>query len=603
LTGRAGTRAAAAPVELSAGWQPAAARWHLRAKAVDPAAAAALSAQLGLPATLCSILIGRGIGDVPDATAFLRPRMDRLRDPTRLAGMEQAVERVQRAIAAGETILVHGDYDVDGMCSAALLTRVLRGFGARVMPFVPHRMTDGYDLGHAGVRAAAAAGAGLILTADCGIVAHDAVAQAAAAGIDVVVTDHHTPGSTLPDAVAVVNPNRPDCGYGETGLAGVGVAFKLCQALARARSEDEQALWYHLDLVALATVADLAPLKGENRILTHFGLRVLRQSRSAGVRALLRVAGLADAESITAGQVGHVLAPRLNALGRLGAAERGLALLLEDDDAAADRLAHDSDEENRRRQSLDRFTLDEALRELERSGDPAAHHGVVIAGSGWHPGVIGIVASRVVERIHRPTVLLAVDAATGMARGSARSVTGVDLYAAVKRCGHLLERFGGHAQAAGMDIRIERIDAFRDAFAEAVAAVMKPDALVPVVSYDVEAPLASLDGELLGRLRHLGPFGIGNPTPVFAIRGACVRGAPRTVGGGHLKVMLEQDGVRLPGIGFSLAARCSKFAADGAAVDVALQLQEDSYRGGGALQGRIIDLRPAGSRETGTAQG
>jgi single-stranded-DNA-specific exonuclease len=322
-------------------------------------------------------------------------------------------------------------------------------------------------------------------------------------------------------------------------------------------------------------------------------LRVLVQSRSAGLRALLRVAGLDGGVAVTAGQVGHVLAPRLNALGRLGAAERGLALLLADTDADADRLAAESDEENRRRQSIDGATLIEALAAVERDGDPARDSGLVVAGEGWHPGVIGIVASRVVEQAHRPVVLLSIDPATGLARGSGRSVPGVDLFAALQRCAHLFERFGGHAQAAGLDIRADRIPQFSAAFRDAVRAVMKPDALVPVVHYDLEARLGGLDGELLNRLRHLGPFGIGNPTPVFMVRGARVHGAPRVVGGDHLRLTLEQDGARLPAIGFRMAGRCAGIAQAGAQVDVALHLQEDSYRGGGAIQGKLVDVRAA----------
>jgi single-stranded-DNA-specific exonuclease len=553
--------------------------------------AATLADELSLPLPLCSLLIGRDVRDGAAARRFLRPRFDQLLDPFAMAGMTAAVERLQLALRRGETILVHGDYDVDGVCSTALLTRTLREWGGSVVGFVPHRLNDGYDLSHAGVRAAVEAGASLIVTADCGIVAHDAVAQAAAAGVDVIVTDHHAPGERLPAAVAVVNPNRADCTYGERTLAGAGVAYKLCEALARALGRDDESLRYRLDLVALATIADLAPLRGENRVLVHYGLRVLRASRHAGIRALLRSAGIEPDSDVAAGQVSHVLAPRLNALGRVGDARRALRLLLTDSAEEAAALAQESEDENRRRQALDRETLDAALRRLDADGDPDRDFGLVIAGDGWHPGVIGIVASRVVERVHRPVFLLALDAHSGTARGSGRSIGGVHLLDAVRACAPLLERFGGHRQAAGLEIAAHRIPEFRSAFNAAVAAQLEPDGLVPRLAIDIEAPLASLDAALLRYLPHFGPFGMGNPAPVFAVRGATVRGRPRIVGNGHLRLTLEQAGAVLPAIGFGMAEGFADVVHDGGRVDAAFQVQEDRWRGDGTLQAKLLDLR------------
>lgn len=586
-------RAAVEAVRLGEAWTPPPCRWTTRGTP-DAGLAASLAAELSLPDLLCSLLVTRGQGDAAAARAFLRPRLQQLRDPHRMAGMSEAVERIVRAIGRGETILVHGDYDVDGVCSTALLARTLRDWGARVVAFVPHRIRDGYDLGHAGVRLAIASGAGLIVTADCGTLAHDAVAQAAAAGIDVVITDHHTPGETLPAAVAVVNPNREDCSYGERLLAGAGVAYKLCEALARALGRDDEALRYRLDLVALATIADLAPLSGENRVLVHYGLRVLRESRHAGVRALLRTAGL-QADAVTTGQVSHVLAPRLNALGRLGDAERALRLLLTDSETEAAALALESEQENRRRQTLDRTTLDEALAELDAHGDPQHDVGVVIAGRGWHPGVIGIVASRVVERVHRPVFMLAVDERAGTARGSGRSIAGVHLIEAVRACAPLLQRYGGHRQAAGLELAVHNVAEFRRAFNDAVRAQLGANSLVPRLAIDVEARLDQLDSPLLRYLPHLGPFGMGNPLPVFAVRRAVVRGMPRIVGSDHLRLMLEQDGAALPAIGFRMAERLGSGIASGAAVDAAFQLQEDRWRGGSSMQAKLLDLRACAS--------
>jgi single-stranded-DNA-specific exonuclease len=585
--------AASAPVARAV-LAPLTHRWIPRYEGVpDAAAVAALEQALQLPEALCRLLVQRGLADAAAAAPHLKPRLDTLRDPFQLTDMHAAVERISRAIDQGECILVHGDYDVDGICAAALYTRVLRALGARVETFVPHRLTDGYDLGHAGVRRAVECGAALILTGDCGIVAHDAVGAAAAAGIDVVITDHHTPGAELPAAVAVVNPNRVDCQYPEKGLAGAGVAFKLCQALAHARGYDADELLWQLDLVALATIADLAPLYGENRVLAHYGLRVLAQSRCVGLNALLRTSGLDPQKGISAGQVSHVLAPRLNAVGRLGAAERGVRLLLADDAAEADRLAQESDEENRARQALDRDTLHQALAQLEEWYDPARHYGVVLAGEGWHPGVIGIVASRVVERIHRPVVMIAIDPETGRGRGSARSIPRFDLYAGVHACAPLLERYGGHHQAAGMEVRLDRLDAFREAFNRHAHAVLTPADLQPELKIDLDIELPQANAELLRLLRHFGPFGIGNPSPVFCARGVRVLGYPREVGEGHIKLRLMQHGCELGGIGFRLAERLRELDVTRGPIDIVFQLQENHWNNRVELQARLLDLRVA----------
>ncbi|MFP4624227.1 MAG: single-stranded-DNA-specific exonuclease RecJ, partial [Gemmatimonadota bacterium] len=414
-------------------------RW-LAPGAPDAVAARRLAGELRLPEPLCRLLVARGHDAPGAARAFLRPSLDMLHDPRLLAGVDRAVDRIRAAIRSGETILVHGDYDVDGMCAAALYTRVLRRMGATVVPFVPHRVHDGYDLGPGGVRRASEVGAGLILTADCGIVAHDAVEAARQVGIDVIVTDHHTPGSTLPDAVAVVNPRRHDCRYPDPSLSGTGVAYKLSLALARSAGVPDEEVHYFLDLVALATVADVMPLRGENRVMTRIGLRVLGESRNAGLRALVHSSGLAG-KPLSAGHLSHVLAPRLNAVGRLEDAATGLRLLLSGD-GDADALAAGLEEVNARRKAVDREILEQAI-ELLDGYDADRDRAVVLARAGWHPGVIGIVASRVVERLHRPAVLISIPEGGGVARGSARSIPGFDLLEAVRACGEHLERFGG----------------------------------------------------------------------------------------------------------------------------------------------------------------
>ncbi len=570
-------------------------RWVPRTRGGQDAAsqAAALASALRLPLPLGQLLVARGHASDATARTFLRPRLDQLHDPHALAGLDDAVTRIRAAIRAGETILVHGDYDVDGVCTAALYTRVLRSLGARVEPFVPHRVRDGYDFGAAGVRRAAEVGARLVLTGDCGIGAAHAVAAARAAGIDVVVTDHHRPGATLPPAVAVVDPGRPDCTYPHKGLCGAGVAFKLCQALVQAEDGDEEDLLYHLDLVALATVADLVPLRGENRVFVRYGLRVLPRSRKAGVRALLREAGLADGP-LSAGHLSHGLGPRINAAGRVGEAEWALRLFLTDDEAEAATLARELEASNRRRREVDRETLGEAMALLEADYDPARDFGLVLAREGWHPGVIGIVASRVVEEVHRPTALVAL--AGGRGRGSARSVRGFDLFAAIRDCGDHLERFGGHRQAAGFDVSEDRLAAFRAAFNARAAAELADRDLSGEVEYDLELPLADANGELLRLLAHLGPFGVGNPTPVFVARAARLAAAPKRVGENHLRLDLRQGDARVAGIAFGLADRIDPRIRGGETIDVAFHLQEDRWNGRTRIQARVLDLRPpAGS--------
>lgn len=567
-------------------------RWVQRhGAAADPAAVAALVQALRLPEPLCRLLVQRGYGDEAAAKRFLKPRLEELGDPFGLAGMEAAVERLNRAIARGETILVHGDYDVDGICAAALYTRVLRSLGARVEPFVPHRLNDGYDLGRAGVRAAVEQGAKLILTGDCGIVAHEAVQAAVAAGIDVVVTDHHTPGPTLPPAWAVVNPNRKDCPYPDKALAGTGVAFKVCQALVSARGGDAQELWYYLDLVGLATIADLAPLVGENRIMARYGLRVLADSRIPGLRALLASAGFSQGQGITAGHVSHMLAPRINAAGRMSEAAWGVRLLLAESEAEAEAIAARLEGENRARQSADRQAYREALAILEREFDPDRDYGVVLASPGWHPGVIGIVASRVVERIHRPTVLIALEDGATRARGSARSIPGFYLYEALRDCAQYLERFGGHKYAAGLEIQPARVDEFREAFNARARAALEPDDLIPEVEIDLEVHLEEANAELYRYLRHFGPFGIGNAAPIFVARSVSVAGYPRVVGDGHVKLELVQNGTRLSAIGFRMADRLRELDVTRRPIDVAFQLHEDRWNGRTELHARLVDLR------------
>jgi len=550
---------------------------------------ALLEQELSLSRAVCGLLVARGIADPEVAKRFLRPRLADLPAPGAMRDLDVAADRILRAIDEGETILVHGDYDVDGVCAAALLTLWLKRLGSRVVPFVPHRTRDGYDLGSAGIRAARDAGAKLLVTCDSGIVAHEAVREAQAVGIEVIVTDHHTPGDTLPPATAVVNPARSDCDYPDPVPCGAGVAFKLCQRLAERRGIDPEELWPHLDLVALATVADLVQLRGENRIFVRFGLRYLAHTTKPGLRALLQVAGCTPGDELDAGTVGFVVAPRINAVGRMADAATALQLLLTEDPQEARALAAELDEENRRRQEEDRHTLAGAIDQLATAFDPERDFGVVIEGEGWHPGVIGIVASRVVERIHRPVVIVALDGENG--RGSGRSISGVHLLDAIREGGAHLRRFGGHRQAAGLDVSRSEVPAFRAAFNRAVREQLGGGVPRPSVGGDLALSMREVDESLYRTLRHLGPFGMGNPRPVFLARGVALSEDARVVGTDHLRLRLAEEGHELEGIGFGLARRISVESLGRGPVDALFHLRENEYRGRRSLQARLVDVR------------
>jgi single-stranded-DNA-specific exonuclease len=562
------------------------ARWAVAA-AADPEATRVLAAELRIPEPLAALLVQRGFAAPAVAKAFLRPDLERLSDPLIWADMRVAVEIVTRAVRERRAILVHGDYDVDGQCGAALLTRVLREAGATVHPFVPHRLRDGYDFGPAGLAEAQRLGAGVIITCDCGITAVDAVAAARAAGMEVIVTDHHIPGDALPPASAVLDPRRADCPSEDKDLCGTGVAFKLAQALVRTLGLSENLPLHFLDYVALATVADVVPLTGENRILVRHGLKMLADSRWVGLRALVETAGLAG-KPLRAGHVGFILAPRLNAAGRIGDANDGLRLLLTEDPKEAAALARELETLNARRQALDQQILDDALELAEktlREDDRA----LVLAADEWHPGVIGIVASRLVERYGRPAFLIGWEGEVG--RGSGRSIAGFDLHAALHRVGHHLEKYGGHTMAAGLTIRRERYESFRVAFLEVARELLTPDDLAPSQRVDLELPLGLVSDELERLIRYLEPCGAGNPAPVFGVRGARAVGA-RRVGTNHLRFTLDDGSGVLPAIGF----RWADVVPDSwlaQPLDVAFRLERDEWQGRTGLQARVAAMAPS----------
>lgn len=559
-------------------------RWSLHeAPAAGPVAE--LAAALQLPAVAAQLLVARGHGDAEGAKLFLRPKLERLHDPLSMHGMDVAVERLVRAVKGGEMVLVHGDYDVDGICSTTLLVRLLREAGGRVTPFIPSRMTDGYDLTMAGVRAAQACGAAVVVTCDCGTSAIEPIAALAAAGIDTIVSDHHLPGGPLPKCLAVLNPRAPGSGYPDPDLAAVGVAFQLARALAPRLGVRDGFVFRMLDLVALATIADVAPLRGENRIFARFGLRMLAETENPGLRAMIRAAGL-EGKPITAGRVGFILAPRLNAVGRLGSALRGVELLLSTSEAEANPIARELEELNRRRQDMDKQTLAEARTLVDRL-DLSATRGLVLAAEGWHPGVIGIVASRVVEETGRPAVLVALHEGEG--KGSGRSISAFDLHDALTECRDLLVRYGGHRVAAGVTVRAERVAEFAERFNAVACERLTDDDLVPELRVDMELELGAATESLESTLRHFEPFGVGNPGPVFASRGVRLLAPPRRIGADGIRLRLAAGAGEMEAIGWGMAPLAEGLRG-GETLDVAWRLERDDYQGRNALQARLADL-------------
>jgi single-stranded-DNA-specific exonuclease len=559
-------------------------RWVLPS-APDAAAVSVLANELHLPPIVCELLVRRGFATPDEAKRYLRPRLDQLHDPSGMLGMPAAVDRLVRAIRNGERIVVHGDYDVDGMCSTTVMLRTIRALGGVAVPFIPRRLEDGYDLTMAGVNAAIAAEAKVLVTCDCGTNALAPVEAACRAGIDVIVTDHHLPSGPLPECLAVLNPKQDGCDYPDKDLAAVGIAFKLSLALTRAMGGDEEAVYRLLDLVALATIADVAPLRGENRVLARLGLKAMRDSNNPGLRALIRSSGL-EGKTLNAGRIGFILAPRLNAVGRLGHALRGVELLMSESEHEANAIARELEELNRHRQEVDRRTLARA-RELIGAIDLDATHGIVLAEEGWHPGVIGIVASRLLEEHGRPVVLIAIDGDEG--KGSGRSISSFDLHAALTECRDLLLRFGGHRAAAGLTVAREQIPELARRFNEIALAQLTVDDLVSELRVDLEIPISDATLELESLLRHFEPFGPSNPTPVLVSRGVRLSAPPRVMGDGHLKLRLQTNGADLEAIGWGMASLATELDV-GSTIDVAYRLERDEWNGVPRLQAKLAAI-------------
>ena len=562
-------------------------RWRLRPPHAEPEAR--LCRDSGVSSLVARLLVSRGIATPEAADAFLGARLDRhLRSPLLFRDMGTAAARVGTALRRGERIAVYGDYDVDGISGSALLVRFLRELGSEPILHIPHRLRDGYGLNEAAVRDLAAAGARLMITVDCGGVSHRELACARDLGVDTIVCDHHQVSGTPLPAHAVLNPIEPDGGFPFRGLCGAGVAFYLALGVRQHLREAGQGplpdLRRALDLVTLGTIADIVPLIEENRVLVKHGLRELTQSTRPGIVALKAVSGT---DAVSTGTVGFRLAPRLNAGGRLADAARGVELLTTDDPARAAQLAAELDQDNRARQAIEQDIVDDAQGRIERDPDFAHRRSIVLASPDWHPGVVGIVASRLVDRFYRPTVLIAVNAEAGVGRGSARSIRGLNIHGAITACAQHLEGFGGHRMAAGLTIRADRVEAFASAFESAVRDVTGPQDFVPEVDVDGELALSEVTDALLAELGRLEPHGPANPQPIFLARDVTVV-SHRVVGHSHLKLALRQGTRTLSAIGFGMSELPVSL---GSRIDVLFSAERNDWNGTSTIQLRLRDVR------------
>lgn len=544
---------------------------------------------INVPRVIAQILLNRGVGTFDEARYFLKPTMDDLHNPFLMAGMDQAIERIASAIEKNEHIMIFGDYDVDGTTSTTLLYLTIKLLTDQVSYFIPDRLKEGYGLSIYGIQVAKERGAGLILAVDCGITANKEVDQARLMGLDVIIIDHHVPGETLPDAVAVLNPKRMDCDYPFKELCGVGLAYKVAQALAEQVGLPDHAIYTHMDLVALGTTADIVPLRDENRVLTKYGLAMIQETKKAGLQALINAVGLKQKEIVT-GHVVFGLAPRINAAGRMGDANRVVRLLTTENREEAEQLAEELNMENIRRRQQDSVAFEEARDVVENDAFLSEANGIVLASERWHPGIIGIVASRMVEAFSRPVVMIAMNGDTG--RGSARTMGDFHLYNAIKECADLLIQFGGHHHAAGLSIARENVTAFQQRFHEVVTANATPEDFISRLNIDSEIEFDEVTPRLMKLLKMLGPFGPDNNHPVLVSRNLTLVGAPNIIGSEktHLKFKVRQNNHVIDAIGFGMADYADQLRAQPNRVHLAYTLEENTWHGKTSTQLRIKDI-------------
>jgi len=550
-----------------------------------------LASALNLHPTVARLLCMRGLGDPETAARFLAPSLDHLHDPFRLADMQKAVERIERALANKERIAIHGDYDVDGITSTVILRRALEMLGGEVVHFIPERLRDGYGLQPAAIERLHGEGVHLIISVDCGIRATEATLRARDLGVDLIITDHHEPEGTLPPALAVINPKRADCSYPDKHLAGVGVALKVVQALCQ-RADRAKWLPAFVKIAAIGTLADVVPLVGENRVIAKLGLGSLSRGRhTVGLRALLEASGLTG-KTIDSYQVGFILAPRVNAAGRMSTPDIATRLLLANDESAVEEaraLAQQLNEENLRRQTEEADLVAQAKKAIETDPAIGAHNVLVVGGEGWHRGVIGIAASKLVDQFHKPAIVLSVDG--DVAHGSCRSIPAFDMLGALERCGDLFLRFGGHKQAAGLTMDAAKLPEFRARINAHADQVLEPDDLRPRLRIDGALNLRHITQDLVDGLNAMAPFGLANPRPVFHAMPVEIVDGPRPIKDRHLKMTFRQDGRSFRAIAWRAAERAAFLTENRAGVNLAFSLEQNEFQGETYLELSVADFK------------
>ena len=557
----------------------------------DEAAASALANALGVSPITARLLAIRGLIDPDEASRFLNPTLDQLYDPFKLAGLQCAADRLTTAIANKERISIHGDYDVDGITSTVILRRALELLGGNVTHFIPERLTDGYGLQPATVNRLHGEGVQLIVSVDCGIRGADAARRARDLGVDLIITDHHEPDAELPDACAVVNPKRRDCSYPDKNLAGVGVALKVVQALCQ-RAGKSAWLPAFVKIASIGTLADVVPLVGENRIIAKLGLQMLTKGpHKVGLRALLEAAGLSG-KTIDSYHIGFMVAPRINAAGRMSTPDIATRLLLAADEAMGEEaraLAEQLEAENTRRRQEDQDILAKAKKIVDTDPDVGARSVLVVAGEGWHRGVIGIVASKLVDAYYRPAIVLSIDG--DITHGSCRSIAGFDMLACLESCAPLMKRFGGHKAAAGLQLDTSRIKEFRLAVNAHADTCLGPDDLRPRLWLDGPLAFHELNERVMSEFAALAPFGPGNPRPRFHTGPVAVVDGPRLLKERHLKMSVKQNGRVIRAIQWNAAEQSNRLTAKKDGVEIAYTVEENEYQGTKYVELRVDDFR------------
>jgi len=549
-----------------------------------------IAGQFDIPPSFAEIMVARGLTKKEKTTPFFSPSFSQLHDPFLMKDMGKAVDRVIQNIQSNKPIFIFGDYDVDGTTGASILYLGLQALGGNVTTYIPNREKEGYGLSEFGIDKAGKIGADLFITCDCGINAINRTNYANQKGIDVIITDHHIPGEILPNAFAILNPKQSDCDYPFKGLCGGGVALKLVSAVAFKIGKSQDCITDLMDLVALGTSADLVPMKDENRVFVHYGLQTLRTTRRPGLRALLKVANVDIERDLSVTQVIFHVAPRINAAGRLGDANRSVELLTTTDPHFATSLAKSLDQENKARQAIQQSVVNEAVLQVNATVDLDSDKAIVLGAKGWHQGVVGIVASKIKELFNRPTIIISFDE-DGHGKGSARSIKGLDLYDALTATKSHLENYGGHAMAAGLAIHESNLIEFRHSFLTYVDSVLSKDDLEPTIYLDSQIQLSDISHRLMTFLKKLGPFGPSNMRPKFGVMNVGVVGNPKVIGNGeHIRFQVKKHQTILNVIGFGLAELYETLIL-GKPIDIACVIEVNVWRGKESIQLNARDIR------------